>query len=357
MAGTGLIPMLFNFLLTLAGKLQIFKGEKGERSDNVENGVQYNAEGEVDSLETTVRRFSKVDTVLSVTYIEMGAGMDVDRSFDHPMKKSIPSFTFSVLPPELIFMITLDLKVSSQACLALVERYLHSVLKNRLKSELLQLPAASFPKKAFSEFFKYRTERWIFLSLLEIDLFPQWGACVHCFKLHPFQQCPSGELTRRSHRRSCAVGTTRRMNRRTQSIYDVCPCIKLTCRGKRKLEKSLLMPAHLIAEGNKEPPESNGSVIGLHRPRKGEFWWHECRKLYGSIEVTTKVRPSLDRFGGILLTTRYEFQDTLRSASLSAGLRCPHPSLHTWVYKFLRCRKREDESMESDFRYHMWPHA
>lgn len=359
MAGIGLIPTLFNFLLTLAGKLLILTAINGEWSENVENSVQYIEEEDVDSLDTIIRRLRKKDTVSLLTQVETGAEMDVRRSFENPMKKSIPPFTFSVLPPELVFMIALDLQVSSQACLALVERYLHSVLKDRLKSRCLQLSAqepASFPRKYLSVFLKYRSERWIFLRLLEIDLYPRWGLCIHCLKLHPFHQFPSGERGQIPHRRHYAIRTTRimdRPNRPRQSMFDVCPCINLTRWCKRKLEERLSMPAVLIDEGNKEPLESISPFVSLHPPRKGEFWWHECRKIYGSIEVTTKVRPSLGEFGELLLTTQYEFQDKRRSAPLSGYLCCPHPGLHTWVYKFLLCRQREVESMKFNFPYHM----
>lgn len=348
MAFIGLIPMLVNYLLTLAGKLPIFEGKNGESSGNVKENT--------DSSKTTAESLSEEGTNSLVTQVEMGVEVDISRSVDNPMKESLPPFTFSILPPELILMIIPDLPDSSQACLALVERYLYLVLMKRLKSESLQLPARRSPfcrDTVIDGFRKYRTERWIFLSLLQNDLFPRWGLCAHCFKLHPLHQFAQGEIGRIPHRSHCAVKMTRNMrNPWFAGSFHVCPCITLTRRGKLKLLEDLYTPASSNDRRNEEPVESNGPVIGLSPPRKGQRWWHVCRKRYGSIVVTTKVRTSVEPFVGIVFTTQYEFQSMLPLASSSECL-CCQAGLHIWVHNFLRSRKKEYACTEFEFLCHM----
>lgn len=126
-------------------------------------------------------------------------------------------------------------------------------------------------KKEMSKPFNYKLERWIFLSLLETDLFPRWCICFHGFKLHPADEFPPAALSRKSHRRRCAVRTSEGQHQPPLGIVDVYPCIKLTAREIVKLEKSLRMSPSLIGEGSNEPLEFNGPVISLRPPRRGEI--------------------------------------------------------------------------------------
>lgn len=106
---------------------------------------------------TTVGSLIKKNSAPLITQLEMAAKMDaVSTRVETPKMKMIASFTFSVLPSELSFLITSDLPVHSHGCLALTERRLDSLLKNSLKSECLQLPAeqpATFTQLYMSEIY------------------------------------------------------------------------------------------------------------------------------------------------------------------------------------------------------------
>lgn len=171
-------------------------------------------------------------------------------------------------------------------------------------------------------------------------IFPRYGTyALLAFKLHPTHEFRPVELFVKPHGRCCAIRKPEDEDYPPLGIVDVCPCIKLTTRGRIKLEKSLQMFPSLTGESNKEPLESNGPVTGLCRPRNGEFWWHEYRKTYGSAELTTKVKPLLGPRGNLLLITRYEYQKPQKSTSQSPRLFCPHHYLDRWADEVLRCRK------------------
>lgn len=62
MAPISLILNLATYLLTLGGKLPIFKRKNRQISENVENPVRHDVEDDTDSLDTTVGSLSEEDT-------------------------------------------------------------------------------------------------------------------------------------------------------------------------------------------------------------------------------------------------------------------------------------------------------
>ena len=358
MAVVSLIPMLGKCIGMLVEKLHICKERREgseKRSEIIANLVPYDFEKDKDSSLTTVGSFIERCWASLIRQLEITAEMVASKWVESAVTESIPSFTFSILPPELIFLIISDLPVHSRACLALTERYLHIVLKNQLKSECLHIPTEkphTFLGTDMSKPFNYQPERWAFLSLLETDLLPLWRLCAYCFKLHPPQEFAPKELFRKSHSRRCRIWAHISWIKPPLGIVDVCPCIKLTVRDKIKLEKILRNFPGSTGERGNEPLVSNNPVTALCPPSGDEFWWHECRQTYGSLELTTKVKPLLGRCGELFLITRYEYQRSSGATllfsratslsswatSLSSCLCCPHRPLDTWMDEVLRGR-------------------
>lgn len=379
MALLSLITKLRNSLLTLAENLYTSEGRGPEI---VENTVPE------DSL---YRRVMEITIARRDAEHEFIAAIKSSKVSGNLVLKSIPSFTFSVLPPDIIFLVISALPVHSQACLALTERYLYSVLKSCLKSESLHLPEEyrSYIRQPLA----YLPERWVFLTLLETDLFPRWLVCSCCSILHPAHDFPPEELRVRSHRRRCTIeapmihgpsrfvkdcsvcsklhpahdflpeelhkrahrreGTNeapRGMDRRPSGVVEVCPCIKLSARGKNKLEKNLQIFLGLSGEKKDEQLGSSNSISGLCPPARDKFWWHECRKTYRDVELTTKVRPSLKPDGELFLTTQYEYDKPHFESSLPLWC-CPHQTLDLWVKQDFQPTRTRPGDYACYFRY------
>ena len=195
------------------------------------------------------------------------------------------------LPPELFLMIVSELSDGSVVSLALTCKSLLSLLSNPFSVfRKVQLPSEQPHTFRTSEMSKpqvYQPARWEFLHALERDLKGTWYLCSECFTLHPPRMFSSwmvpslenGYHVRNPERRTCresrrTLCTVPHCNFAPTGIIDLCPCIKLTIGKKRQIVARLQEDARKTY--------ANG------RPA-ADFWWHECRQIYGNIQVELRI--------------------------------------------------------------------
>ena len=275
---------------------------------------------------------------------------------------------FLALPAELILLIASELPDASRASLALTCRALLSINSDSTLFRGLQFPPEQpleFQSTRMSRAQIYQPARWEFLRFLERDLNSKWYLCSECFTLHPRQMFTEYQKSivpwlkdyyksKGSDFRSCRHGRKNLCSERKPSfapsgIVDLCPCIKMTFGKKRQIEARLR--------------EDVRKTCGNGRPA-ADFWWHECRHIYGDIELGLRIGLFLydgtesNRFNVKCITTKtniftmpprigdlgvlLEYRHTSPSASLrtSPRLLCPHRKLDTAIQDLLRCRER-----------------
>ena len=270
--------------------------------------------------------------------------------------------TLLALPTEILQLIASELPPASRASFSLTCKTLRSIERNTNLFQAFMLPSEQphdFQTPQMSKPSVYQPARWEFLRFLERDLAGKWLLCSECFTLHPksmfaeFQKsivpwlkdyygsCCSDFRTCRHWRKVPGVET--RETYSPSGVVDLCPCIKLTIGKKRLIEAWL-----------REKARSNRSPAA-------DFWWHECRHVYGAIEIDTKIglflydgteRPKytprcrtsgthifrhLPRVGdlGVLLDYHHRYPSSTKHSS--PRLLCPHQNLHTAIQDLMRC--------------------
>lgn len=189
----------------------------------------------------------------------------------------------------------------------------------------------------------FPSEWWQLLRHLEN---PRWRCCSTCLKLHPASEFPAEDLARTAETRTCVFGPL-------AGLVNLCPCINLTFRDKRKLV------AKIRAEGSEaveQPEDSPGA-----RPyAKGDMstntpsFWHECSHNYKyGVTVLTRINPILQEDGDLLIQTEYSVTGNCGPVDLYTLPRvcCPHRSIYAhirdmsrvvWYYRQQRRDPRPD---------------
>lgn len=278
------------------------------------------------------------------------------------------SHSLLALPTEIIQLITSELPAASRASFSLTCKSLLALERDTKPFQAFTFPSEQphdFHSTRMNKASNYQPARWDFLCFLERDLNGEWLLCSECFTLHPrrmfaeyrrsivpwledyytsnssdFRGCRQGRRTHAEH----LIAPTH------SGIVDLCPCIKITMGQKRLIEDRLR---------EKVRPKVSPAA---------DFWWHECRHVYGAIEIDIKIRlflydgterrhfnhrcitlgskvehePPLFGHLGVLFEYRHKYPSSPQYSS--PRLLCPHRNLHITIQHLLQCRER-----------HYWP--
>lgn len=188
-------------------------------------------------------------------------------------------------------------------------------------------PPSNFQEEKASHPLCYQFDRWMFLRVLEREVSERWALCSCCLKFHPKAQFPEAELRLPPEKRACRSRPPLTAedgwgNRGwPMGIVDLCPCVKLTPGTRQRLRGYLRGAGGLTANAALAAP-----------------WWHQCRKVYGDIEIQVALNPFVCQNGALGVVTRYDYTFSPQSATLSPRLCCPHRNLGTWVNDVLTCQ-------------------
>ena len=287
------------------------------------------------------------------------------------------------LPLDLLLIVVSELPDASVVslaltCKSLLSRFSASSIfcKVRLPSE----QPRTFRDLEMSKPEVYQPARWEFLHFLEKDSRGAWYLCSECFTLHPpkmflswmmspLKSCSQfGKASSRTCRgwRQPLCSISHYASAPT-GIVDLCPCIKLTIGKKRQIIARLREGKKFHADG---------------RPA-ADFWWHECRQIYGNVQMELRIglflydgtkaidpaRPGA--YGtwifnwtpikgalGVLLEYRLTFP--LQSAEQSPRLLCPHRNLLKSIRRLSKCRQAQitpGKFCETCRKYQFCPHC
>lgn len=244
------------------------------------------------------------------------------------------------LPTHILLQICDHLPPSAVGCLALTSKTFSFLLPDARSG--LRLPSEySMAGKTVNYPSQYQHQRYIFLRLLEVDLHPHRFLCWDCFTLHP-RTAFSEYVCRNEVKLSRRMGHiwTRRVNFMSCSrdgrmkrprypvtlagIVDLCPCIKLTPTGKRRIEAMVYKT-------------SQQDSIPLAP-------WHTCYHQYHQVRLHVKIWLYFKDSTGPLMA-RIEYRRTAPHGRHLLGPRryCPHQSLDGTLYTLGKCHDSHDE--------------
>lgn len=248
-------------------------------------------------------RASPTNTCLEKTSVGPVTSQRPLRLITWPEEKPSP---FPRLPVELILEIAALLPPYSQLLLALTCKSFLRVIDSSgalRRSIQFQRPKDFYslspyryilPTRALNVFY---SEWWKLLRHLEDS---RWRCCSDCLKLHPTSEFTAEELARSAEQRTCILGPF-------LGVVQLCPCINLTFRDKRKL---------------------------VARMMEGKSFRHECSYNYDpGRTLFTRIRPLLQADGDLIVQTEYTITNIDRPTDLVPleRLCCPHRSIFSHI--------------------------
>ena len=108
-----------------------------------------------------------------------------------------------------------------------------------------------------------------------------------------------------------------------RGIVELCPCIKLTTSRKRTLL------AHLHDRSQEQDNRGLRGMGTCSTPKCGP-WWHECRAVYSTGVVDTKLHPYLLANGELGVVTEYTYNRNFGTKRPLLRLACPHCYYNMW---------------------------
>ena len=220
------------------------------------------------------------------------------------------------LPTELLLKITSYLSVIARACLALTCTRLFLTDVAVLNSKFLHFTPDFAPLfKHYRNQYNFATPRWQLIRLLEDR---RWLACSRCLKLHMMACFPQRERKKGPEDRICNLGDL-------AGVVDLCPCIKLTFRGKMDLVDLL--------RARQQSLTALATQCGISAQER--FCWHSCIIKYGPSEVKIRILPELDETD--MLKVRVEYELTIqerqlgKEESMIPRLGCAHRAVDMWL--------------------------
>lgn len=219
-------------------------------------------------------------------------------------------FPLLKLPADILVVIGGFLAPISQAALAMSCKRLYAVYFNALKSPDLRFPTSFQPYRGFRcRVQQYRSPRWQFLQYLENR---RWKCCSRCLKLHPISEFSRLNRDKTPNNRICNLGTY-------AGIVDLCPCIRLTHRGKVKLMEQLRL--------DRRRPRSEAD---LDLSDDSPHLWHRCVS-HGLDVVTTKIFP-LIQDEVLYIYTMYSTVNVGTGWLIAPSrLLCPHLTMESYL--------------------------
>lgn len=268
------------------------------------------------------------------------------------------------LPPDLLLLIVSMLPDASVASLALTCKSLLSLFPESSAFRGVQLPSEQpldFQSPQMSKPQVYQFARWEFLRFLEKDLKGTWYLCSECFTLHPPHMLTRSMVLkswncyydRNSENRTCRHWRKKLCAHHyplfaPTGIVDLCPCVKLTVGKKRQIESRL---------------REDAQEVHLNGRPAADFWWHECRQVYGDVQVELRIglflydgTESIGYLNGRIALGAWIINDPPMKGQLGALLEyrltfpsqyetgcprflCPHLDLVKSIKKMLICRE------------------
>ncbi|QRD84974.1 hypothetical protein F9C07_9231 [Aspergillus flavus] len=185
-----------------------------------------------------------------------------------------------------------------------------------LNSELLHFSPDFAPLfKHYQNEYNFATDRWQLIRLLEDR---RWLACSRCLKLHMVASFPQRERKKRPEDRTCRLGDL-------AGVVELCPCIKLSFRGKMDLVDLLRTRQQTLT--------ALATQVGASSLER--FCWHSCVMNYGSSEMEIRVFPELDKTD--MLKVKVEYRLTIEAGQLGKEesmiplLGCAHRAVDLWL--------------------------
>lgn len=254
----------------------------------------------------------------------------------------------SLMPTELIFMITSNLPPSSRALFALTcKRFWYATIcrvsvglavSGASTHDQIEVLGLGIPRELPSNFQEptmsdpqlFQPERWELLRLLERDISGTWLLCFDCFKLHPRHAFPKpktalvswlkscgGLLNLQSPPRSCRYPSRATPNQ-LSGIVDLCPCVRLTPARRNQIHAAL-------------------DMVTQYRPKlRCE---HSCVQVYDDIELQINLITVLFKKDAELgFRISYTRTSPVDSPSVCPRMLCPHISLDALIETFSQCR-------------------
>lgn len=156
------------------------------------------------------------------------------RRFWLGLSQAPPPKLLSRLPVELLLEIASHLPLPSQVCFALSCRDLYRLLGAVLATDALHFPRVPLRRltaRSLSDRYLVGEEYRLRMELLVLLEDSRWACCALWQKLHPRPEFHPQYFTWFVFRRICITGA---------GLVDLCPCIVLTLRDRRKIVECLM---------------------------------------------------------------------------------------------------------------------
>ena len=247
----------------------------------------------------------------------------------------------SLMPMEVILMISCNLPTNSRALLSLTcKRFWDVIPRHTSKTEHLYLSfpgelPPNFQESTMSDPQLFRPERYEFLRLLERDISNKWLLCFDCFILHPthlfvkpktpllpWLKRSGGLLDNQCPPRSCRYLSRAMPNQEVGSsslsgVADLCPCVHMTPAKRDRVQAS------------RDTLTQNGPYGQNH------CHGHSCVQVYDDIELKIILIPFLyEKDGELGFRLYYGRKSPINSTSVCPRMLCPHVSLDTLIKTF-----------------------
>ena len=217
------------------------------------------------------------------------------------------------MPMELLLNVFSLLELPSQVCLAMSCKGLYQLFGSVLQADDLCFPRLSSRKGRYSQTKEY-CSRMTLLVQLE---YSRWACCAACQKLHPRKEFSLFYMSEypSPRQRACKAWA---------GLVDLCPCITLTPRDKRRIMKYL---------GGKGSDKKTINVVNRgvlkpsHNDEGEQCVSHKCR---GYSMAKVDMMLSLSDDGQLVVCTQYEAPLTaLRMESIYI---CAHSTLRHCMF-------------------------
>ena len=220
------------------------------------------------------------------------------------------------MPMELLLDIFSLLELPYQVCLAITCKGLYQLFGSVLQADDLWFPRLSSRKGRYSQTKEYRSRMTLLVQLED----RHWACCAACQKLHPRKEFSSFYMYECPRKRECGPFVR---------VVDLCPCITLTLRDRKRIMKYLMGKA---SDEKTINIVNRGLWKSSHNDKGEQCVSHECRP-YSMVKA--KMTLSLSDDGQLVAYTQYELPSTaLRMTSLYI---CRHSNLFGMSYLSLGC--------------------
>ena len=220
------------------------------------------------------------------------------------------------MPMELLLDIFSLLELPSQVCLAMTCKGLYQLFGSVLQADDLWFPRLSSRKGRYPQTKEYHLRMTLLVQLED----RRWACCAACQKLHPRKEFSSFYMSEypSPHQRSCKSWA---------GLVDLCPCITLTPRDRKRIVEYLMGKA---SDQKTMNVVNRGVWKPSHNDKGKQCVSHECGA-YSMVKVNMTLSLSDD--GQLVACTQYELPFTApRTTSIYI---CPHSNSYRYIFSTL----------------------